>query len=185
MKTDDSVALLERNDYDNMSFDELRYLKDHCRLPAEVEAQHFAADRTGGGRALDLTDVEYTGDEGTRFAGIPESLRGQDLSLIDVVAERDDEIERLRRLLDQAEAQRDQALQEANASDEEDDEEDDEEEVAYGDMSLNQLHDEIDLRNEERAEAGGDLQPLTKPGTKAKSIAELERDDTERPQGEG
>lgn len=181
METIDKQELLGRTDYDAMSFDELKFLKDHNRLPAEVEAANFAADRTGGGRAIDLTDVEYTGDEGTRFAGIPPELRGQDLSMIDVVAEKDDEIERLRRLLEQAEQQRDSALEAANDADDEDD--DDEEELNYDDMSLNQLHDEIDLRNEERAEAS--LDPLTKPKTKAGSADELRRDDIERPDGEG
>lgn len=180
MKTELVEELLERTDYDNMSEEELRYLKDHNKLPVEEEARRFrAAPGLGGPTPTVLDDdVPNPGDVDTRNHGIPQELRGADLSMVDPVAAKDAEIERLKQQLAEAENQRDAALTSSRDS-VEDDDDDDDELVDYSEMKLEELHTEIDARNDERATAG--LEPLSKPRSKAESVAELERDDTERP----
>jgi hypothetical protein len=172
MKTEDVEELSQRTDYDNMSDDELRWLKDHNKLPAEVELKYFRANIGSGGSSEIGEDVPNPGDVDTRNMGLHPDLRDADLSGIDRQAEKDQEIERLKRELEQVQMERD-----ALASDD-DEGDDDEEDVDYHDMTLAELHTEIDARNAERANVG--LDPLSKPSSKAKSAEELERDDDER-----
>lgn len=179
MKTEAVEELTGRTDYDNMSEDELRWLKDHNRLPATVEAKYFRPVVGVGGPTVLSEDVPNTGDVDTRNMGVPPELRDTDLSLIDREAEKDRRIQELEAELEQTRLER-EALAAGNQSDDdEDDEEEDEELVDYADMSLSELHEEIDDRNKDRENVEG-LEPLTKPRSKAESISELERDDTER-----
>jgi hypothetical protein len=179
MKTEEVEELSQRTDYDNMSEDELRWLKDHNRLPAVEEAKHFRPVVGVGGPTVLTEDVPNTGDVNTVDMGVPPELRGTDLSLIDREAEKDRKIAELEAELEQERAER-AALSLDSDSGNGDDEEF--EEVDYTEMGITDLHEEIDERNKERAAA--DLEPLTKPRSKADSIAELERDDSERSDSE-
>jgi hypothetical protein len=177
MKTEEVEELSQRTDYGNMSEDELRWLKDHNKLPAVEEAKHFRPVVGVGGPTVLSEDVPNTGDVNTADMGVPPELRGTDLSLIDREAEKDRRIAELEAELEQTRLER-EALATGNQSDEGEEFE----EVDYTEMGITDLHEEIDERNKERAAA--DLEPLTKPRSKADSIAELERDDSERSDSE-
>lgn len=174
MKTELADELAQRTDYDSMSEDELRWLKDHNKLPAQVEAKYFRPVVNVGGATVLGDDVPNTGDVDTVDMGVPPELRGTDLSLIDREAEKDRRIQELEAELEQTRMER-EALAAGNQDQEEEDDEEDDEEDSYDDMTVEELKAEIDRRNAQRAEDG--QEPLHKPGKKADLIDVLEEDD--------
>lgn len=159
----DLTKELEGKSLDEMSDDELRWLKDHNKLTAEDELKYFTAKPGVGGPS----DFEYTGDEGTRHGAAGSGLHPEeDLSGIDRAEAAEAKVEELQQLLAEAEAQRDAAL--AGAAEEDDEEDEDED---YSSWTVAELQAEIDERNDGRET------PLPKPSKKGELIAVLETDD--------
>lgn len=161
----DLTKELSEKSYDDMSEDELRWLKDHNRLPHDVELRYFRANIGTGG----ADTGEYLGDENTRNTVAGSGLHPEgDLSGIDRAEAAEAEVEALRQKLAEAEAQRDAAL--AGAA-EEDEEDDDDEAEDYSGWTVAELQAEVDERNAERETK------LPRPSKKGELIAVLETDD--------
>jgi hypothetical protein len=166
----DLTKELSEKSYDEMSEDELRWLKDHNRLPLDVEREMFTAKPGIGG----TSEGEYLGDENTRNTVAGSGLHPEeDLSGIDRAEQAEAEVEALRQQLAEAEAQRDAAL--AGAAEEESEEDEGED---YSAWTVAELQAEIDERNADREEK------LPRPSKKGELIAVLETDDEYEPEDE-
>lgn len=162
------------SDWDAFDENELRWLKDHNRLPQSVEQAKFQAVWDGGD-GLDPGEREYLGDVGTRrmgFAAGIAAVSDEDLSGLPPGERRRREREMLQERIDQLEAE--EAALEAGATEEG-------EADNYDEKTVDELKAEIDRRNVEYAgqEYPEGEQPfqLPKPSRKGQLIAVLREDD--------